>query len=211
MGTDKGLVEFRGQPLIAHMLRILRDAGLPASIAGARANLSGLAPVVDDLDSDRGPLEGICSALAAASASWAVFVPIDLPFLPAQLIRSLLDRAELTGNAITLPSLNGFAQTFPCILNRAILPGLRRELEAGRNGCFASFRRVASGSGKSVGVVPVEQLAQTGRVKHPDALPAARWFFNLNSPADLERAAWFRAGSDRPIQTCRAGQSYRVS
>lgn len=189
------------------MLEILRDARLTSSIAGAppeaRANLSHFAPVIDDLDSGHGPLAGICSALAVASETWLAFVPIDLPLLPPQLITTLLDRAHLTGSAITLPSLNGFTQTFPCLLNRAVLTGLRRELDAGRNGCFSAFTAVARDSGQLLGVVPVEHLAQTGQIIHPGGLPAARWFFNLNSPADLERAAAFRPGPDRAIQAHR--------
>jgi len=40
MGTDKALVEFDGQPMICRAIEILRAAGLPVSIAGARSSLA---------------------------------------------------------------------------------------------------------------------------------------------------------------------------
>lgn len=36
MGTDKALLEFRGEPLIARAIGILKAVGLPVCIAGAR-------------------------------------------------------------------------------------------------------------------------------------------------------------------------------
>ena len=69
MGTDKALMLLGGRPLIAHALDILRGAGLSASLAGARAGLERFAQVVADEEPDRGPLGGICSALAMTPAA----------------------------------------------------------------------------------------------------------------------------------------------
>lgn len=205
MGADKALTEFCGLPLIACALRILRDAGLPASIAGSRPDLRKFAPVVDDLDSGRGPLAGIYSAIAITSFTWSVFVPIDVPLLPSPLVKVLLDRAQITLSPVTLASVAGFAQTFPCVLNRAVLPSLRGELEVGGRGCYSAFWAAAKALGQPLSVIPAELLAQTGQIRHPDDLPPARWFSNINSPADLKRSEAFRPGSHRT-----AGP-YRVS
>jgi molybdenum cofactor guanylyltransferase len=189
MGRDKALVPFAGQPLIARALALLRDAGFSASIAGARSHLTEFAPIVEDAHTGLGPLSGICAALAGTSARHAVFLPVDLPLLPAPLLRYLLHHAQITGRAVTLPAINGFAQTFPAVLDRAILPALQDELAAGHRGCFAAFRSAASALNEPVSTVAVELLVQAGCVDHPSGLPAARWFLNVNSPADLERAA----------------------
>jgi molybdopterin-guanine dinucleotide biosynthesis protein A len=194
MGRDKALVEFRGQPLVAHALEILRGAGLVASIAGARSTLGAFAPVVEDFEPGLGPLSGICSALASTAARWAVFVPVDLPLLPASLVRYLLDHARITGRPVTLASIAGFAQTFPAVLDHAVLPLLQSELAAGRGGCFAAFKSGAASLGQPVSVVAAELLVQAGQVAHPDGLSAVRWFFNVNSAGDLRRARAHRAG-----------------
>lgn len=194
MGKDKALVEFRGQPLVAGALEILRGAGLEASIAGARSALAAYAPVVVDESPDSGPLGGVCAAMAATTARWSVFIPVDQPLLPPTLLRFLLERAQITQSAITITSVTGFSETFPAVLARAALPWLQAELEGGRRGCFAAFQAAAAGLGKAVEVVDAEALAASDAVCHPAGLTAASWFLNVNSAEDLNRAEALLAG-----------------
>jgi hypothetical protein len=84
--------------------------------------------------------------------------------------------------------VNGFAQTFPAVVDRVTLPMLEKELGAGHGGCFTGFQAAAAGLGDAVMVVPVEMLVQAGQIAHPAGLPAARWFLNLNTEEDLRRA-----------------------
>jgi len=188
MGADKALVQLAGRPLISYAVEVLRQAGLDVCIAGARSPLEAFAPVVEDSLADRGPLGGICAALASTAAQWAVFVPVDLPLLPAGLQVSLLERAQITGAAVTACSLNGFTQTFPAVICREALPALRRELEAGRGGCYTAFQAAAGALGLPVEVVPVEFLAQCGQLTDERGLPPALWFLNVNTAEDLCRA-----------------------
>jgi molybdopterin-guanine dinucleotide biosynthesis protein A len=199
MGADKALMPLAGRPLVVHALEILRQAGLTASIAGARSRLTAFAPVVEDEEPGRGPLGGICAALASATAQWAVFLPVDLPFLPASLLVSLLHFARIRGAAVAVPAVNGFAQTFPAVVRREALPALRGELAAGRGGCFSAFQTAAAALGQSVAVLPVELLVQCGQLVHPRGLPPCRWFLNLNTPEDIHRAENFCRHSDRVI------------
>ncbi len=187
MGTDKALVEFDGQPMICRTIEILQAAGLPVSIAGARSSLDKYAPVVPDVEPGLGPLGGICSALKSTSARHAVFLPVDLPRLPSSLIALLLEHAQITGLAVTLVTVNAFPQTFPVVLDRETLPTLERELAGGRLGCYDAFRSAASALGQSPAQLPVELLVQSGHVSDPDIVPAARWFLNVNTPADIAR------------------------
>ena len=189
MGTDKALVPLAGMPLIQRSLAILREAGLKASIAGARFPIANIAPVVEDTAPDLGPLAGVCAALASTSEQWAVFLSVDLPLIPSSLISYLLRHACITGAAVTLASVSGFAQTFPAVVDRAVLPGLSADLDAGRSGCFSALRTAAASLARPMAVLPVELLAQAGHAVHPAGLPAALWFINVNTPADLERAA----------------------
>lgn len=188
MGTEKALVQFAGEPLVAHALRILRGAGLSPSISGARCPLEQFAPVVPDNEPDCGPLGGICSALVWTQARWSIFLPVDLPLLPSSLVGFLLRSARTEDAAITVASLNGFAQTFPAVIDRAALPWLVSALAGGRGGCFAAFQAAASGLQQALKVVDVEEGVRTGKLGHPNALSADCWFLNVNAPADLERA-----------------------
>jgi molybdopterin-guanine dinucleotide biosynthesis protein A len=188
MGEDKALVQLGGQPLVAHALGILRQAGLAASVAGSRSPLAAFAPVVEDSQSDLGPLGGVCAAFSSTSVRWAVFLPIDLPLLPASLVAFLLDHVRLTGSAVTLCSVNGYPQTFPVVVDRATLPALEIALASGHRGCFSALQAASASLSQPMSVLAVEMLVQAGQVAHPDSLPAARWFLNVNAPADLRRA-----------------------
>src|SRR5947209_11653309 len=87
MGRDKALVPLAGQPLIEQALTILRHAGVDATILGNRPDLASFAPVLPDSpdqaatheQAGRGPLEGICRALANASAELALVLSVDAP------------------------------------------------------------------------------------------------------------------------------------
>ncbi len=197
MGADKALIRLAGQPLIAHALAILQQAGLDASIAGARSSLSDFAPVIQDAYPDRGPLAGICSALVSTSARHAVFLPVDLPCLPASLVSFLLHHAGVAGGAVTVTSINGYAQTFPAVVDREALPVLEASLKGGQGGCFSAFKAAAAQTRQPLSVLAVELLVQSGQIAHPDGLPAVFWFKNVNTPEDLDRAETILANSHR--------------
>ena len=196
MGRDKAQIEFAGRPLVAHALAIFAQAGLSAMIAGAapssRASLEAFAPVIEDASPGLGPLAGICAALTATSAHHAVFLPVDMPLLPSSLLVYLLRHARINASAVTVCSVSGFTQTFPAVLDGAVLPALENELDSGQFGCFRAFQAAAAALGQSLGNIPVELLAQAGQVRDSRGLPPLRWFFNLNTPNDLARAEMFR-------------------
>lgn len=189
MGTDKALVEFGGQPLVARALDILRGAGLSVSIAGSRtAALAAYAPIVPDAQTARGPLAGICAALASTSAPRAAFLSVDAPLIPVSLLTYLLHHAQTTDALATLVSVNGFTQTFPAILDRRAIQSLHQSLLSGHSGCFKAFKSACASLAMPLHVLPVERLIQSGQVAHPAALPAYLWFTNINNQDDLTRA-----------------------
>ncbi|HEY2859177.1 MAG TPA: molybdenum cofactor guanylyltransferase [Terracidiphilus sp.] len=193
MGRDKALVPLNGQPLIHHAISLIHQLGLQPTIAGARSNLATYAPILPDDTPDRGPLSGICTALRHTTTELALFLPIDLPLLPASLLRYLIFHAQITGRAATLASLNAFPQTFPAVLRRNALPILESELQSNRTGCLSAFKTAG------VQILPIEMLTQSGHISDPRALPPYRWFTNLNTPTDLRHA-------DQCLQTREPGR-----
>lgn len=186
MGSDKAILSLAGQPLVAHALRILRAAGFSASIAGARSPLAAFAPVIEDAHA--GPLDGICAALSSCSAAQALFLSVDLPLFPSAGLGYLLQQASLSGAAAAMFSMNGFVQTFPAILDHALLPTLRVRLNAGQGGCLTAFRAGAEVLGRPLRILPVEYLVQAGHFAEPHVLPPFLWFLNINTPDDLDTA-----------------------
>lgn len=190
MGQDKSRISFRGVPLVQHAVALLRAVGLDPRIAGAREDLSAFAPIVAD-DPDYpglGPLSGICPALEAAAARFAVFIPVDLPLLPPSLVGYLIHHAQVTDSAITLASIGGFLQTFPVVVDCAAAPALKTSLRSQNRKCLTAFRAATDALAKAFSVVPVELLLQSGQVCDPSGLPPQAWFLSINTPEDLSRA-----------------------
>lgn len=92
-GEDKGLIVFRGQPLVLYALEAL------CSVAGrvlinANRNQDRYArfgfPVIADATSAfDGPLAGLLSAMKAASTAYVMAVPCDSPMMTGDLLRRL--------------------------------------------------------------------------------------------------------------------------
>lgn len=100
-GADKGLVDYRGRPLIEWVLDALRpQAG--RLLISANRNLDvygayGHTVVSDSLPDFQGPLAGVLAALERTDARWLAVVPCDTPHLPADLVARLLDAARASG------------------------------------------------------------------------------------------------------------------
>jgi molybdopterin-guanine dinucleotide biosynthesis protein A len=197
MGTDKSLLNLNGEPLIQYALEIFRRAGLHARIAGAPCDLSQFAPIIPDHGSASGlgPLAGICSAMSASNSAYAVFLPVDMPLVPAALVTYLLHHAVITKSVVTIASVAGFLQTFPVVIDHAAAPVLQVALGSEDRNCLKAFRAASNALTQPFSVLPLEVLIQAGQISHPAGLPAHAWFHNINSPRDLGAAEAMLLGS----------------
>lgn len=95
-GADKALLPLAGRPLLSHGIdRLAPQVGvLAVSANGDPSRLIGFGlPVLPD-EAAMGPLSGILAGLRWASGAGAgalVSVPVDTPFLPADLVNRLCD------------------------------------------------------------------------------------------------------------------------
>lgn len=134
-GIDKGLVPFRGRPLVAHVIERLRPQ-VDAILINANRNPEAYAafghPVIsDEIDGFAGPLAGFERGLAHAATDLVVTVPCDSPFLPMDLIARL--RAALDANNADLALARTGDQPHPvfCLMRRSVHDSLRVFLSAG--------------------------------------------------------------------------------
>ena len=132
MGQDKALLQVGGRSLVEVALDKLCCIGVAAPrIAGARADLSAHAAVVPDLHPGCGPLSGIEAALAASKQALNLFLPVDMPLLPARFLSWMLLRAEITGALATVPRFNGQPQPLCAVYHRDLLGPITAALLAG--------------------------------------------------------------------------------
>ncbi|MGD8933172.1 MAG: molybdenum cofactor guanylyltransferase MobA [Gammaproteobacteria bacterium] len=96
-GADKGLVQFKGRLLIAHVIENIAPQ-VDDIVISANRNLDqykklGYAVYADQSDDFDGPLAGIASTLPHCQHDWVLIIPCDMPSLPANLVASMVKAA----------------------------------------------------------------------------------------------------------------------
>lgn len=168
-GTDKGLVDWHGKPLVEHVVERLRPQ-VNALLISANRNLEryrAWAPVLEDPEPSAfaGPLTGILVALRTTTTDWLAVAPCDLPALPADAIAHLV--ACLRGARAAYAAPGGTGHSLVCLLHSSLAPDLAHHIGAG---------------GARVGA----WFAAIGARAAPFADTAA--FVNINAAADMQGA-----------------------
>lgn len=173
-GQDKGLIPFRGRPLVAYALEAL-DAVAGRILINANRNREQYArfgyPVVGDAgDGFEGPLAGLLAALRAAETPYVLTVPCDSPLVAGPLLARLWTRLEAAGAEIAVAHDGAWLQPVFLLAER----GLAEDLAA-----------YLAGGGRKIDTwLHTRRLAITDFSDHPEL------FTNLNTPeelAELER------------------------
>lgn len=169
--ADKGLLPWRGRPLVEHVREALApqvsELWISANRNAERYGAYGTV-VPDDpaLGSYQGPLAGLASVLPCVSASWVLTWGCDMPNVPADFAARMAQAAARHRAALAVAVAGGRMQPVCMLASAALLPGLLAYLESGG-------RRV-DGWQQAAGAVLVRFDDQ------PDA------FFNVNTPDDLQ-------------------------
>jgi len=134
-GTDKGLQELRGRPMVQWVIERLApqvdELLINANQNGTRYAAFGHRVVPDLVPDYAGPLAGLHAALSAASHPLIATAPCDSPFLPADLVSRLAK--ALTASRAEIAVARTFAQPHPvfCLCRRDVLPHLSDFLARG--------------------------------------------------------------------------------
>jgi molybdopterin-guanine dinucleotide biosynthesis protein A len=175
-GVHKGLLTVGGRSILERQLEALApwvaercivagDLSPYAAVASAHGAL-----LVPDRAPGQGPLAGLEAALGAGGGDALLVFACDLPFLDAELIRALRDAPDAEA---VVPRIAGRAQPLAARYARAILPKVQARLARG--------------------ALRLSELVDELAVVWLDLADAPPGFFNVNTPADLERAeAWLK-------------------
>ena len=131
-GRDKGLLEWRGRPLIAW----LHDLTRPLSddlIISCNRNTEHYARYADQLVADQdqdfqGPLAGIRAGMAAARHEQMLVLPCDAPLVDRALIESLLAHA---GSQPVVIRQGNYWQPLFCLLPTRLKEDLEHAWQSG--------------------------------------------------------------------------------
>ena len=102
MGTDKGLLELCGKPLISYAIKVLSELCNTVIISSSSNKYQrfGYQTVPDEFPGI-GPLGGIYSALRHCKTEKTLVLSCDLPFVPKELLEFILNNSE--GYQVAVP------------------------------------------------------------------------------------------------------------
>ncbi|MFJ4445446.1 molybdenum cofactor guanylyltransferase MobA [Pseudomonas sp. NPDC089422] len=145
-GRDKGLLEWRGEPLIAHVHRTVRPLTDDLVISCNR-NQQMYAAYADQLVGDAevdfpGPLAGVITGLKVAKHDWVVVLACDAPLVDRDLLDALRQVAVTSGNAAMVRQ-GGYWQPMFSVLPRTVLTVLEQAWAAGERSLQKALLREA--------------------------------------------------------------------
>src|SRR5258705_393172 len=179
-GRDKALAEVGGFPMLRRMIGLLQSVAKNVKVVGAREKYAQFEKkMVSDGWPGEGPLGGIItalqdSALEAERSEWNLIVSCDMPFLTAEWLAFLCQRAAKSGAQVVVPhSMHGPEPLCACYRTDAA-GALRAAFESG-------VRKVTQG----LQHVTTEVLDEADWKRFDSA---GRLFWNMNTAADYEEA-----------------------
>lgn len=188
MGVDKASLMFGGRPLVELAVEKLAGICNRVSIAGNRDDLEHVAPVVRERRDSVGPAAGIETGLRDTPNQWCLFVPVDVPLLPAELLRNwAMDvlEAEKAGLRASYLVTNGQAQPSISMWHRECLDTVVHSLNRGERRLKNMLQGVDFDLG--AGSLVVKDAADYAPPE-ATAEDVTRWFLNLNTPEDFAEA-----------------------
>lgn len=150
-GLDKGLLDYRGEVLVAHVLRrfapqvgsvrISANRHLDAYQALAAPYRAEVWP--DDLPDYPGPLAGMLTGLRQCATPYLAVVPCDVPHLPLDLVERLAHQLAACRSRAALAVVGGRRQPALCLLHADLADDLACYLSDGLrklDGCLARWQ-----------------------------------------------------------------------
>lgn len=174
MGVNKALVSFQGATLLERAQAITHQVCERVFLVGSHELYGVFGECLEDIYRDCGPLAGIHVALVSSTTPYSLIIAVDTPFLSAEFLNYLIERALESAATVTVPSISGIVQPLCAVFARDFLPLAEAALQAGRY--------------KVERVFPRERMLIVSDAELTVFEKAAEMFDNLNTPEDLERA-----------------------
>ena len=182
-GQDKGLLELADKPLIRHVtdaIDPLVDEVVVVTKSRERVLEYSNVLVADvqfvvDVCEARSPLIGALTGFGSAHGKYSLLLPFDTPFISDQVVSLLFELCQ--GKTAVIPRWpNGYIEPLNAVYHTKLA------LEAAENAVTEGKMKVRALIEKLQGVRYISTIA----IQQLD--PELLTFFNVNTPADLNRA-----------------------
>jgi molybdopterin-guanine dinucleotide biosynthesis protein A len=167
-GSDKGLLELAGKPMISYVLDRLRPQ-VDTTLINANRNIAryeefGAAVISDTMTGFLGPLAGMSVAMRVARTPYIVTVPCDSPFVPQDYVQRMFDGLAEQNAVVAVATDGDRWQPVFSLIETRLYDDLISYLEFGERKIDLWFKEYA--------VATVDFSDQTEA------------FLNINTPAD---------------------------
>jgi molybdopterin-guanine dinucleotide biosynthesis protein A len=174
MGKPKALLPFDDEPLIIHVVTMLRRLFAEVVVVAAPGQDLPSMPVklVRDDVAYQGPVGGIYYGLTAAGGDVSFVTSCDSAFLSPDLIAHLV--SQISQYDVVVPHWQGRLQPLHTVYRRSVLPLLEEQLARGELRPVYLFEKVRT------------RRVDEDEIRRFD--PDGSSFFNMNTPEDYAEA-----------------------
>ena len=166
MGSDKGLIEINGKPMVEHIIGTLKPIAHSLWVSTANKNYIqfGVSLVADEYTAI-GPLGGLHTALKRAISDCLLVVSVDAPFVSEECILKLIRHSE--SDTIAISKCEGKSYPLIGVYPISVLAKLEEYIECGKRSVFG--------------------FLETQKVKEVEFSEQYKGCFrNINTPEDLK-------------------------
>jgi len=166
---DKGLIQFKGLPLVSYAIAAM-SAAVGQTIINANRNITdyqafGLPVVCDQTENFDGPLAGVLTAMMFAKTGILLVMPCDSPFVKANHLQKLLSsRSQIDADVAVAYDGQRLHSVFLAI-KTDLLPNLQDYLRSGQR--------------------KVDTWLEQQKMVKTDFSPEPEIFTNINSMSEL--------------------------
>ena len=134
-GIDKGLIAFKGQSMVMHVIKRL-STQVGAILINANREIEryqslGFNVVTDEINDFAGPLAGLHSGMKVAKTEFILSVPCDSPLLPNDLSQRLMTALESQNADIAVAKTGEQHHPVFCLCRTSLAQDLETYLNAG--------------------------------------------------------------------------------
>jgi molybdopterin-guanine dinucleotide biosynthesis protein A len=173
LSASKGFLKVGGVPIVERVARAAASLVEQIVLVGDPLLLSPVGfRVITEPVPDTGPLAALCAALQDAAGAGALLLPWDAPFLTRPALQYLLGRRHEADAVV--PKSGDFAEPLCAVYGPGCRAPAEAALQARRFSVRSFYDRIA-----------------VRWIEPPELAPFGDWdrlFFNVNTPADYQRA-----------------------
>lgn len=130
MGKDKGLMLFKGKPMISYAIMFFQNftSNIIISTNNIRYQKFGYKLVSDNIP-NLGPIGGFYSVMSKVESDFFFISACDMPYLSPEIAKKII--SSINGFDIAVPVFNHRTEPLFCLYSRKILPVIEQQIKKG--------------------------------------------------------------------------------